>query len=79
MVYADHVSFDYNSTTVPPEWHGWLNYINDYAPPTHDFKKPIYEVAAYKTRTGTSAAYQPKGAWNNAHKRNWLKYEAWKP
>lgn len=31
------------------------------------------------TKTGTAQAYQPKGAWNNPQKRNWIKYEAWKP
>jgi NADH dehydrogenase (ubiquinone) 1 alpha subcomplex subunit 12 len=42
VVYAD--KFDYNPTSVPPEWHGWLNYINDYEPNNHQFKKPIYQV-----------------------------------
>jgi hypothetical protein len=25
---------NYNPTQIPPEWHGWLNYINDYPPTT---------------------------------------------
>lgn len=30
MIYGDKA--DYNASSVPPEWHGWLNYINDYTP-----------------------------------------------
>lgn len=44
VVFAD--KFDYNITSVPPEWHGWLNYMNDYEPTHHDFKKPVYHVRA---------------------------------
>jgi NADH dehydrogenase (ubiquinone) 1 alpha subcomplex subunit 12 len=25
---------NYNVTTIPPEWHGWINYVNDYPPTT---------------------------------------------
>ncbi len=25
-------TFDYNPTSVSPEWHGWLNGVNDFAP-----------------------------------------------
>lgn len=58
--------FDYNPTTVPPEWHGWLEGINDYTPSNYNFPKPIYAVAAYKSRTGTDQAYNPKGSWVSA-------------
>ncbi|KAF8062791.1 NADH dehydrogenase [ubiquinone] 1 alpha subcomplex subunit 12 [Scenedesmus sp. PABB004] len=78
VVYSDLTN--YNASVVPPEWHGWLNYINDFAPTAHDFKRPVYAIEAGVTKTGTPAAYQPKGSWTNAHgKRNWLKYEAWAP
>jgi NADH:ubiquinone oxidoreductase subunit len=36
-------------------------------------------VRAELTPTGTDRAYQPKGAWADADKRNWLKYSAWRP
>lgn len=42
IVYKD--KFDYNPTTIPPEWHGWLNYINDYNPTNTQFKQPTYQV-----------------------------------
>lgn len=47
--------------------------------PQHDFKKPVYAVEPYTTRTGYSNAYAPKGAWSNFKPRSWQKYEAWKP
>jgi NADH:ubiquinone oxidoreductase subunit len=50
-----------------------LNYINDFAPTKHDFKRPPYAIDAGVTKTGTLAAYQPKGAWINPGKRSWLK------
>lgn len=77
VVYAD--KFDYNPTSVPAEWHGWLNYINDYAPTEYQFKKPIYAVEAYQSKTGKHGAYAPKGAWANPEKRSWKKFEAWQP
>lgn len=77
VVYKDLVN--YNPSQIPPEWHGWLNLINDLPPTTHDFKRPVYAIEPYATRTGTAAAYQPKGAWVAQRKRNWLKYEAWAP
>ncbi len=77
VVFAD--KFDYNPTSVPPEWHGWVNYVNDYEPTHHDFKQPIYHVKATATKTATPEAYNPKGSWFNEQKRNWRKYEAWQP
>lgn len=70
----------YTPTSIPPEWHAWINYINDYPPTKYEYKKPIYYLASSdKSPTGTPAAYQPKGAWVNPAKRNWLKYQAWAP
>lgn len=63
----------------PAEWHGWLNYINDFDPANHKFKQPIYAIEASVTKTGTRDAYGPKGSWGSADKRNWLKYQAWAP
>ena len=77
VVYAD--TFNYNTSTIGSEWHGWMNYINDYNPSNYDFKTPKFAVAAYANRTGTPEAYAPKGAWANPEKRSWKKVEAWKP
>ncbi|KIY96401.1 NADH dehydrogenase [Monoraphidium neglectum] len=79
VIYAETKTNAYNPTTIPPEWHGWINYVNDLPPTTHEFKEPVYAVKATLTATGTDKAYQPKGAWADPDKRNWLKYEAWKP
>jgi hypothetical protein len=43
------------------------------------FKKPIYAVEAYVTRTGSTSAYAPKGIWKAEKPRNWKKFEAWQP
>ncbi|GAX72895.1 hypothetical protein CEUSTIGMA_g350.t1 [Chlamydomonas eustigma] len=72
-------TFNYNATSVSPEWHGWLNGINDFPPTRYEHLKPIYQVAPYITRTGTPQAYAPKGSWANSHKRNWKKVEFWQP
>jgi hypothetical protein len=52
-----------------------LNYINDFDPVSHDFKKPIYRIEPYVTKTGQLDCYKPKGTWDNPTKRNWLKYD----
>ncbi|GBF90494.1 NADH dehydrogenase [Raphidocelis subcapitata] len=74
VIYAEKRTNAYNPTSVPPEWHAWLNYINDYEPTTFDYKPPVYALKAEVTATGT-----PKGAWADPDKRNWLKYSAWAP
>ena len=61
VVYGN--SFNYSPTSIPAEWHGWLNDVNDYTPTNYDFKKPAYAVDHYQTRTGSALCYQPKGAW----------------
>uniref|UniRef100_A0A7S3QL95 NADH dehydrogenase [ubiquinone] 1 alpha subcomplex subunit 12 n=1 Tax=Dunaliella tertiolecta TaxID=3047 RepID=A0A7S3QL95_DUNTE len=77
VMYKD--TFDYSPSTIPPEWHGWINYVNDYTPHNHNFGKPIYALPTEKTKTGTDGAYQPKGTWTTQKKRNWVKYSAWQP
>mmetsp|Transcript_25987 Transcript_25987/g.56641 ORF Transcript_25987/g.56641 Transcript_25987/m.56641 type:complete len:155 (+) Transcript_25987:56-520(+) len=77
VVYQD--TFDYNPTGISAEWHGWINGINDAPPTSHEYKKPLYAVEAYVTKTGTPAAYAPKGVWANPQKRNWRKVEVWQP
>lgn len=61
--------FDYSASSIPPEWHGWLNYINDYNPKQHAFKQPIYQIAAEQSKTGSQEVYNPKGSWFNPHVR----------
>lgn len=77
VIYADKTH--YNPTSIPPEWHGWVNYINDYPPSKYEYKKPVYHIEASVSKTGMSEFYQPKGTWYNPQRRNWTKYEAWQP
>nr|7ARC_q Chain q, B17.2 [Polytomella sp. Pringsheim 198.80]7ARD_q Chain q, B17.2 [Polytomella sp. Pringsheim 198.80] len=80
IVFAD--KFDYKISSIPPEWHGWLNYINDYKPSdyeTIDNKKPMYHAEWTISATGTQECYNPKGSWFNPAKRNWKKVEIWQP
>lgn len=77
VVYGDILN--YSPTNVPAEWHGWLNYMNDFKPTDHDFKSPIYAIQATTSNTGSEDVYQPKGAWNNPQRRSWKKYQAWVP
>ncbi len=67
---------------VPPEWHGWLHYVNDKAPksgaikPKYDWQKPHIP-----NMTGTGGAYLPKGHAKKGGKRNKAlgDYQAWDP
>ena len=78
-----HDLWNYNATTVPPEWHGWLHHITDDEPGANPnaFAKPFYAAEPTMTKTGTMDKYQPKGAF--IHKRQemgqWKKYRAWTP
>ena len=56
IVYSD--IFDYSPSSIPSEWHGWLNYINDYPPTTHTFTKSINHVEAFKSPTGAQACME---------------------
>jgi len=84
---AAHHYENQNPTSVPPEWHQWLHYISDENPVNSPGeKKPAFVTAtvghpSYEKRAGVEK-YQPKGAWAwNAKggRRNWRKFEAWKP
>jgi NADH dehydrogenase (ubiquinone) 1 alpha subcomplex subunit 12 len=77
---AEHWRESQDPTTVPPEWHAWLHHISDANPANADMgPRPAYEAQAVAHPTGTPACYQPKGAWENPHRRHWRKYEAWLP
>ena len=70
-----------NPTSIPPEWHGWINYINDYEPGNHKFVKPIYALPACPpSATGSAVGgyYSPKGAWANPRQLRWKKYTSWR-
>lgn len=78
VLYKD--TFNYNASSVPPEWYGWLEGANDYHPGNYKFDQPKYGIKAVQTNTGTPECYGPKGMWKHGDKkRSWKKYEAWKP
>mmetsp|Transcript_13112 Transcript_13112/g.15849 ORF Transcript_13112/g.15849 Transcript_13112/m.15849 type:complete len:188 (+) Transcript_13112:73-636(+) len=82
VVYADHEDFLDAPSGVPPEWHGWLNWVHPdlKAPEDYADVKPFYHVDAQLTASGTDDRYQPKGSWmKGSAKRNWQKYSAWTP
>mmetsp|Transcript_5708 Transcript_5708/g.19963 ORF Transcript_5708/g.19963 Transcript_5708/m.19963 type:complete len:154 (-) Transcript_5708:1227-1688(-) len=69
---------NYNLTSVPPEWHGWLHHITDHCPANHKFLEAPFKIPAEVTKTGTLENYQPKGSWSQGPaRRNWKKYTAW--
>lgn len=77
VVYANKK--EYTPTSVPPEWHGWLHFINDLNPVNSTFPEPVYKKAWMKHPSGTPDQYLPKGSWQNPYKRNWEKYSYYDP
>ncbi|MGI9404736.1 MAG: NADH-ubiquinone oxidoreductase subunit NDUFA12 family protein, partial [Hyphomicrobiaceae bacterium] len=72
---------DSDPTTVPAEWHGWLHYTTDTAPPDQQYQKRHWELPHRPNMTGTPEAYRPKGSALNAGKRTEPvgDYEPWRP
>jgi hypothetical protein len=43
VVYAERTPpYKPNPTSIPPEWHGWINYINDYEPGNHKVCRRVF-------------------------------------
>ncbi|BBM98902.1 NADH dehydrogenase (ubiquinone) 1 alpha subcomplex subunit 12 [Marchantia polymorpha subsp. ruderalis] len=79
VVYADKV---YNASAIPPEWHGWLHHITDHTPEQLEGLRPSrYGVEHMKNRTGEGEQYiyHAKGHALNPNKRDWKRYEEWRP
>jgi len=53
---------DSDPTSVPPEWHGWLHYTTDIAPPDQHYQKRPWEKEHRPNKTGTPEAYRPQGS-----------------
>ena len=70
----------YNASSIPPEWHGWLNHVDD-KPGLTDSKEPIYAVKMIgPANSGEPDMYQPKGSFLNKQGiKNWKRYTAWTP
>ena len=69
------------ATAIPPGWYGWMHHRTD-VPPTEDSYIPHpWEQPHIANRTGTPAAYRPKGAVlsGRARPRVTGDYSAWTP
>ncbi len=69
------------SSSVPPEWHGWLHHMLDKTPLEEDYERRPWEKPWVGNRTGTHQAYRPPGSIARGGKRPAASgdYEAWKP
>lgn len=73
---------NYNATTVPSEWHGWLSHVDD-EPGLATRTAPKYQakfIAGGLTTGVQGEMYQPKGSfYNKRGMRNWKRYTPWSP
>jgi len=71
--------YNYNASTVPPEWHGWLHYISDFTPKDLEPLRPSYlkEHKPNLTGLGDSKIYHAKGHAMSPAQRDWKKVEPW--
>jgi NADH:ubiquinone oxidoreductase subunit len=53
VIYEERRTNAYNPTTIPPEWHGWINYINDSPPTSVSVVGGAAAVAVRHTAAGT--------------------------
>ena len=73
---------NYNASTVPSEWHGWLSHVDD-EPGLATRTAPKYQakfIAGGLTTGVQGEMYQPKGSfYNKRGMRNWKRYTPWSP
>mmetsp|Transcript_4545 Transcript_4545/g.7029 ORF Transcript_4545/g.7029 Transcript_4545/m.7029 type:complete len:149 (+) Transcript_4545:103-549(+) len=75
--YKDIYNFD--ASTVPPEWHAWLHHMCDDAPTRVEPYKPFYDAGPMKNYTGTDKSYFPQGHFYTARSAYSSKTKAWQP
>lgn len=76
--YADIQNYD--ASSVPPEWHGWLHYITDHRPEQLEELKPVRYGIEHKPNLsglGDAFSYHSKGHALNPKQRDWTRYEPW--
>ncbi|NHN93687.1 NADH:ubiquinone oxidoreductase subunit NDUFA12 [Acetobacter sicerae] len=68
-----------DASAVPPEWWGWLHYMEDQPIPM-EARKP-WQLPYQPNRTGTAEAYRPPGsAYKGGHRPPATgDYDAWTP
>merc|ERR1711865_1276039 len=67
VVYADHEDYYDAPTAVPPEWHGWLNWVHPTVCPTTGYAdtKPWFAIDPEYNVSGSDEAYCPRGAFKH--------------
>mmetsp|Transcript_28438 Transcript_28438/g.80251 ORF Transcript_28438/g.80251 Transcript_28438/m.80251 type:complete len:149 (-) Transcript_28438:186-632(-) len=67
-------------TTIPPQWHSWVNYISDDGPHTGAWASAKFTPPHQPLKSGVvGEMYQPKGSYLNEQRRKWKKMEYWTP
>ena len=77
---------NYNASSVPREWHGWLHHVDD-APglpgreaPNEVKFLPMASARSLAAGEITAPTYNPKGSFlNKRGVRNWKRYTPWSP
>lgn len=66
---------------VPASWHGWLHYTVDVIPESEAFTSRPWHQPHIANRTGSAAAYRPKGSTLAGNHRPAATgdYQAWTP
>ncbi len=69
------------ASMIPPGWHGWMHHRVDTPPSEESYTAREWQAPHHANRTGTAAAYRPKGSILTASKRPEVTgdYEAWTP
>jgi NADH:ubiquinone oxidoreductase subunit len=50
------------ASAIPPGWHGWMHHTVDTPPSETEYKARDWQKPHHENRTGTPAAYRPKGS-----------------
>ncbi|MCG8625451.1 MAG: NADH:ubiquinone oxidoreductase subunit NDUFA12 [Proteobacteria bacterium] len=69
------------ASKVPPDWHGWLHYVEDTPPPAEGLPRHAWQKPHQPNLSGTMYAYRPAGHLLGEGKRHKATgdYEAWQP
>lgn len=69
------------ASAIPSGWHGWMHHRTDAAPVSETYEPFPWEKPHVANRTGTAAAYRPKGSILTGTDRPRVTgdYDAWTP
>jgi NADH dehydrogenase (ubiquinone) 1 alpha subcomplex subunit 12 len=78
---------NYNTTSVPREWHGWLHHVDDMPGltnrPDAPNEVPFLPMMSARSKDANELTHQmhtPKGSFlNKKGIRNWKRYTPWSP